>query len=164
VWVVLVLSPPFHHSCFGPYTLNLFFNFTMYHSYYSCFLQAAPGPPQSLSPPFLAAMLCSCTSQGSAAAWGRGLGSVFKGFGAYKFTGGVTELETHMVALDRVTQDPIMLRQLVRVLCHICNCFCTLCWCGAAVNAAACSCCTYVLQAAGKSTSLCRPCHGVVMC
>jgi hypothetical protein len=58
-------------------------------------------------------MLCSCTSQGSAAAWGRVLGSVFKGFGTYKFTGGVTELEQHMTALDRVTQDQVMLRQLV---------------------------------------------------
>jgi hypothetical protein len=58
-------------------------------------------------------MLCSCTSQGSAAAWGRVLGSVLKGFSSYKFTGGVTELEPHMTALDRVTQDQIMLRQLV---------------------------------------------------
>jgi hypothetical protein len=41
------------------------------------------------------------------------LGSVLKGFSGYKFTGGVTELEPHMTALDRVTQDQIMLRQLV---------------------------------------------------
>uniref|UniRef100_A0A383W2B8 Uncharacterized protein n=1 Tax=Tetradesmus obliquus TaxID=3088 RepID=A0A383W2B8_TETOB len=79
---------------------------------------AAPGPPRALSPPFLAAMLCSCTSQGSAAAWGRVLGSVLKGFGAYKFTGGVTELEQHMVALDRVTGDQVLLRQLAHMLCQ----------------------------------------------
>lgn len=67
----------------------------------------------SLSPAFLTAMQCCCTTNSTAACWSRILDSIIKGFGSYKFTGGVTELEPLMVGLDRVTQDPVLLRQLV---------------------------------------------------